>query len=71
LETAGVTVHIEDHPMHPSLIADLEGTGKPVLLLTHLDVVPAPETMFTMRREGDRVFGRGVLDDKGPAAILL
>jgi succinyl-diaminopimelate desuccinylase len=71
LEAAGVRVTVHDHPMHPSMVAELDGEGLPVLLLTHLDVVPAPETMFAMRREGDSVFGRGVLDDKGPSAILL
>lgn len=71
LSSAGVAVAWQDHPLHPSLIARVPGTGTPVLLLAHLDVVPAPDTMFAMRREGDTVFGRGVLDDKGPAAVLM
>jgi succinyl-diaminopimelate desuccinylase len=71
LQAQGIAVTVHDHPTHPSLVADIPGEGKPILLLTHLDVVPAPETMFTMRREGDTVFGRGVLDDKGPSAIVL
>lgn len=71
LRSAGVGTTWHDHPLHPSLTATVAGTGKPVLLLAHLDVVPAPETMFVMRRDGDRVFGRGVLDDKGPAAVLM
>lgn len=71
LRENNVEVTVHDHPSHPSLIAKVPGEGKPVLLLSHLDVVPAPETMFVMRREGERVFGRGVLDDKGPSAMLM
>ena len=70
LSTAGVDVTVCDHPIHPALIATI-GTGTPALLLTHIDVVPAPDTLFNMRREGSKVFGRGVLDDKGPSAILM
>ncbi len=32
--------------------------------LVHIDVVAASEKLFTLRREGDRVFGRGVSDMK-------
>jgi succinyl-diaminopimelate desuccinylase len=71
LEANGVTTEWQDHPSQPSLIATVRGDGAPLLLLTHVDVVPAPETLFRMRREGDRVFGRGVIDDKGPASVLM
>lgn len=46
-------------------------------LLAHLDVVPAdPEEWtetapFSMKAEGDRVFGRGTADDKGPALAAI
>lgn len=71
LEVQGIAVTVHDHPVHPSMVADIPGEGDPILLLTHIDVVPAPDTMFEMRRDGDKVFGRGVIDDKGPSAILL
>ena len=46
-------------------------------ILAHLDVVPADaaewETTepFTMKIEGDKVFGRGTADDKGPALAAI
>lgn len=59
------------HAENPSIVASVSGRGKPVLFLAHLDVVPATDVMFHMRRKGDIITGRGVLDDKGPAAILM
>jgi len=41
----------------------------------HLDIVPAGDGWthdpFTLTREGDKVFGRGVTDDKGPMIAAL
>jgi Acetylornithine deacetylase/Succinyl-diaminopimelate desuccinylase and related deacylases len=42
-----------------------------LLLMTHLDVVDAPESMFHPRVEGDRLFGRGAIDDKYAVALSL
>lgn len=52
------------------------GEGETALgILCHLDVVPAGEGWtrppFRLTREGDRFYGRGVLDDKAPAAVCL
>lgn len=52
------------------------GEGEPELgILAHLDVVPAGDGWSTdpykMEVRGDRVFGRGVSDDKGPAVCAL
>ncbi len=71
LEAKGIPVEFHPHAAAPSLVVNLPGNGEPLLFLAHLDVVPAPDHMFTMLREGNRCFGRGVIDDKGPAAILL
>ena len=35
------------------------------LFVAHVDVVPAPEEMYTPRIEGDRVYARGACDTKG------
>ena len=44
-------------------------------IVGHLDVVPVgggwDSDPFVMRREGDFVYGRGVLDDKGPVVACL
>ena len=48
---------------------------KLVAALCHLDVVPAGSGWaadpFTMRLEGGRLIGRGVVDDKGPAVMTF
>lgn len=35
------------------------------LIFAHVDVVPAPEKLFTLKVEGDTAYGRGVSDMKG------
>jgi len=52
-----------------------KGTGKPILLLAHLDVVAAlradwPRDPFAMIEQNGYFLGRGVADDKSMAAIL-
>lgn len=42
-----------------------------IVFTTHLDVVPAPDTLFVPRLEGDRLYGRGACDAKGIAATML
>ncbi len=65
-------------PGRSSIVVRLKGNGKkrPLLLLAHLDVVGArdqPWTVppFRLTEQGGWLFGRGVLDDKGWAAIAL
>ena len=53
------------------------GDGKEVAILAHLDVVPAGDEdkwhtpPFTLDEREGKLFGRGVLDDKGPALVAL
>jgi len=42
-----------------------------VLLVAHVDVVPAPQSMFVMRTEGDKYVGRGVYDMKFGIASFM
>jgi acetylornithine deacetylase len=42
-----------------------------IVFTTHLDVVDGPEHLFTPRRDGDTIFGRGACDAKGIAATML
>jgi succinyl-diaminopimelate desuccinylase len=42
-----------------------------VLLQAHLDVVPAPEELFKLRRRGDKLYGRGVMDMKFAIASYM
>ena len=59
-----------------NLYASLGGDVGGVLLSGHTDVVPVAgqewsRPPFTLTREGDRVFGRGVCDMKGFLACVL
>ncbi|MFI5085517.1 MAG: M20/M25/M40 family metallo-hydrolase [Actinomycetales bacterium] len=52
------------------------GTGRPVVLMAHLDVVPAPpegwtHAPFSGHRADGFIWGRGALDDKGSAVAIL
>lgn len=42
-----------------------------VLCLGHLDVVPAPDNMFTPEIHDGRMYGRGTLDMKSFAAVAF
>lgn len=49
---------------------------KPMIgILAHADIVPAgtgwTSDPFTLRRDGDVIYGRGVADDKGPLVAML
>lgn len=55
---------------------DMGGTKPCLDILTHLDVVPAGEGWtvtkpFEMKIVGDRIYGRGTIDDKGPGVMAL
>ena len=72
-------VVVEHAPRKGNLIARLKGRAggkKPILLLSHLDVVEAkPEDWtlapFTFTEKDGTFFGRGVADDKDEGAIHL
>ena len=67
-----IEIHRYEFNGKHSLVAVNEDTREPeVLLVAHLDVVDAPEDMFQPIREGDIVRGRGAIDMKGPAAVLI
>jgi succinyl-diaminopimelate desuccinylase len=42
-----------------------------VIFCGHIDVVPAPKTLFKVRKDGDFIYGRGVSDMKGQVAIMM
>lgn len=51
------------------------GSEPALAILTHIDVVPAGEGWssdpFTLTRDGDKLIGRGAIDDKGPAVAAV
>jgi succinyl-diaminopimelate desuccinylase len=63
-------------PAKPNVLATIPGTGDRTLLYNgHLDTVPfdADEWLFDPlgERDGDRLYGRGATDMKGPLAAML
>ena len=62
-------------PDRSNLIAVVSGTnpGKSLLLNGHLDTVGVAgmDDPFILRREGDRLYGRGAYDMKGSLAVML
>jgi acetylornithine deacetylase/succinyl-diaminopimelate desuccinylase-like protein len=77
LQADGITAEvIESSPGRGNLHARLpgRGSGRPVVLLSHLDVVPANPgdwsvPPFAGLRERGRVYGRGAIDAKGIATV--
>jgi succinyl-diaminopimelate desuccinylase len=55
----------------PTLLVLRPDGSAPVLLMSHIDVVDAPEELFEPRVENGRLFGRGSIDDKYAAALSL
>lgn len=53
------------------LLSNHKGFDFDVLVVGHLDVVPAADGMFVPRREGNKIYGRGTLDMKSFAAVGL
>jgi succinyl-diaminopimelate desuccinylase len=55
----------------PTLLVLRPDGSVPVLLMSHIDVVDAPDELFEPRVENGRLFGRGSIDDKYAAALSL
>jgi acetylornithine deacetylase/succinyl-diaminopimelate desuccinylase-like protein len=61
-------------PGRVNLIARLRPNGRiaqTILLAPHMDTVPAAESQFMPRKDGDRLYGRGACDTKGSVAAML
>jgi succinyl-diaminopimelate desuccinylase len=72
LEPLGLFIHSEIKTSHPWLLATTRKTKTPdILLVTHLDVVPAPVSLFAMDKREGKLYGRGVFDMKLAAACYI
>lgn len=72
LAERGMRVRRFDQDGFGALVATVHPTMCPAVMLTaHLDVVPGPEHLFTLKTDGDRLIGRGVFDMKGAIAAYL
>ncbi len=77
LEDAGIrTEMVTVDPAKPNIVAEIPGVGDSTLLFNgHLDTVPYDEEAWEYDPngavEGDRIYGRGATDMKGPLAAML
>lgn len=55
----------------PSILVLPDERHAPVLLMSHIDVVHGPEESFEPLLDGDKLYGRGSIDDKYAAALSL
>jgi succinyl-diaminopimelate desuccinylase len=60
-----------DHNGVPTLLVLRPDGHAPVLLMSHIDVVDAPDELFEPRIANGRLYGRGSIDDKYAAALSL
>ncbi len=71
LRAGGLRVRLEKAGRRKILYAGTRpGRTPAVLLNAHLDVIPAPDSMFKLRRQGSWFLGRGVDDCLGNCAII-
>jgi len=72
LQPLGLYITSSTDTPNPWLIATTQPTKKPdILLVAHLDVVPAPVELFIMRKQDGKFYGRGVYDMKFAAVCYL
>ncbi len=73
LAPLGLHIQTDFERANPWLFATTKpGNSPKILLAAHLDTVPASNTQqLTLRREGDKLYGRGVLDMKFAAACFI
>jgi succinyl-diaminopimelate desuccinylase len=71
LNSLGVDARRLEHNDSPSLLALPRDGAAPVLLMSHIDVVSAEPGQFEPIRRGNKLYGRGSLDDKYAVALSL
>lgn len=72
LKNQGMKVARHEFNGFPSLVATTRRAKTPkVLLQSHIDVVAAPDSCFNIKRKGNKLFGRGVMDMKFATAVFL
>ncbi len=67
-------LHVEEfeHNNSKSLIISNHKTTKfDAIFCGHIDVVHASKSLFTVKRDGDLLSGRGVSDMKGQVAVMM
>ena len=71
LNQCGADYRRLDHADIPSIIVMPQKNMAPILLMSHIDVVDAPDDLFRPRIENNALYGRGSIDDKYAVALSL
>ena len=71
LEKTGIEYTRKDVNNVPSILVTPGKAQFPVLLMSHIDVVDGPDSLFEPRLEDGRLYGRGSIDDKYAVALSL
>jgi succinyl-diaminopimelate desuccinylase len=71
LKNCGAHYRRLDHKNVPSIIVLPRESFAPILLMTHIDVVAAPDKLFKPVEKDGKLYGRGSLDDKYGVALSL
>ena len=71
-KNSGMHTTVIDSEGYPSVVATSTKTKTPkILLQAHMDVVPAKANMFTMKKSGSKLMGRGAFDMKFACASYM
>jgi len=71
LNACGIAHQTFEHNGYPSILVLPRANYAPVLLMSHIDVVDAPDALFDPVEKDGCLFGRGAIDDKYAAALSL
>ena len=71
LAAAGLHGDRLDHGGVPSVLITPRPGEAPALLMSHIDVVAAPDALFDPQIRNGRLYGRGSIDDKYAVALSL
>jgi succinyl-diaminopimelate desuccinylase len=71
LKDAGATCRRIEYEGVPSIAALPGPDYAPVLLMSHIDVVDAPDRLFEPVEKNGKLYGRGSIDDKYAAALSM
>jgi succinyl-diaminopimelate desuccinylase len=71
LSVWGISYTRLDRGSFPSILALPETRYAPVLLMSHIDVVDAPDDLFLPLEQEGKLYGRGSIDDKYAVALSL
>jgi succinyl-diaminopimelate desuccinylase len=71
LKECGANYRRLNHNNSPSVMVMPPNNSAPILLMSHIDVVDAPDALFEPCIKDNALYGRGSIDDKYAAALSL